>query len=152
MKKNIARLLMLLFFFAVYAPALAVEVAPHISDREIVEKLSRLEEGQKSTDKRFDAIDKRIDDLRIEMNTRFEELRADMNARFNLLTWLIGLFISISIVIMGFMFQLQRQMAQRITELEKVWKAHGQALETQKDEINFLKGLIEKLLPPKGVL
>ncbi len=52
-----------------------VEVAPRITDREIVERLTRLEEGQKSLEKRIDALEislnKRIDDLRSEMNSRF---------------------------------------------------------------------------------
>ncbi|MFQ5647421.1 MAG: hypothetical protein ACE5GM_10860 [bacterium] len=66
----------------------AVDIAPRISDREIVEKLARLEEGQKS-------------------------LRSEMNKR-------------------------QAQMET--------------SLETQKDEIAWLKEMITKLLPPKGVL
>ena len=47
--------------------AAAVEKAPRITDREIVERLTRLEEGQK-------ALNKRFDDLRAEMNERFNTL------------------------------------------------------------------------------
>jgi len=47
--------------------ALAIERAPTISDREIIEKLARIEEGQKAIlremDKRFESIDKRFDQL-----------------------------------------------------------------------------------------
>jgi DNA-binding GntR family transcriptional regulator len=114
--------------------AVAVEAAPHITDREIIERLTRLEEGQKN-------LEKRIDDLRLEMNNRF----SDMNSRFDTLQWMLGLFISIALVLFGFMFRMQWQMQKRQAHMET-------ALETQKDELAFLKGLIHKLLPPKGVL
>ena len=113
---------------------LAVERAPRISDREIVERLTRLEEGQKH-------IDKRIDDLRSEMNSRFQAI----DKRFDIIQWMLGLFITIALVILGFVLRMQWQMQRRQTRMET-------SLETYKDELAFLKGLIEKLLPPKGVL
>ena len=132
--------------------AAAVEKAPRITDREIVEKLTRLEEGQKALNKRFDDVNKRfddvnrrIDDLRAEMNGRIDDLRAEMNGRFNTLQWMFGFFITISLVILGFVLRMQWQMQRRQTRLEATLSAH-------KDELVFLKNLIEKLLPPKGVL
>jgi len=113
---------------------IAVERAPRISDREIVERLARLEEGQKNLEKCFD-------DLRSEMNSRFEAV----DKRFDTLQWMLGLFITIALVIMGFVLRMQWQMHRRQTRVETI-------LETHKDEIAFLKGLIEKLLPPKAVL
>ena len=83
---------------------------------------------------RFAIVDKRIDDLRSEMNGRFDTLQ-----------WTLGLFITIALVILGFVLRLQWQMARRQTQMET-------ALETQKDELAFFKGLIEKLLPPRGTL
>jgi hypothetical protein len=53
--------------------AAAVEKAPRITDREIVERLTRLEEGQKALNKRFDDVNRRIDDLRAEMNGRIND-------------------------------------------------------------------------------
>ena len=117
---------------------LAVEIAPRISDREIVERLTKLEEGQKH-------INKRIDDLRSEMNNRFNDLRSEMNSRFNSLQWMLGLFITIALVILGFVLRMQWQMQRKQTRMDT-------SLETYKDELAFIKGLIEKLLPPKGVL
>ena len=114
--------------------AAAVEKAPRITDREIVERLTRLEEGQKALNKRFDDVNRRIDDL-----------RAEMNGRFNTLQWMFGFFITISLVILGFVLRMQWQMQRRQTRLEATLSAH-------KDELVFLKNLIEKLLPPKGVL
>ena len=138
-------LLSILFLFLAFSDIFAVDVAPRISDREIVERLARLEEGQKT-------LNKRIDDLRSEMNDRFaivdkriDDLRSEMNGRFDTLQWTLGLFITIALVILGFVLRLQWQMARRQTQMET-------ALETQKDELAFFKGLIEKLLPPRGTL
>lgn len=117
---------------------IAVEEATRISDREIIERLTRLEEGQKRLERRIDSLDKGL-------NNRIDDLRSEMNSRFNTLQWMFGLFITISLVMLGFMLRMQWQMHRRQTRMETT-------LETHKDELAFLKGLIEKLLPPKDVL
>jgi len=123
----------------------AVETAPRISDREIVERLARLEDGQRNLDRRIDNLDKglnkRIDDLRSEMNRRFEAV----DKRFDTLQWMLGLFITLALLILGFGLRMQWQMQRRQTRIET-------SLEAYKDELAFIKGLIDKLLPPKGVL
>ncbi len=180
-KYLVSALTLSLLIFLCATVGLAIEVAPRISDREIVEKLSRLEEGQKklesrlddlrsetnsrfeSVDKRFDAMDKRLDELRSEMSSRFEsmdkrfddlrsginsrfsDLRSEMNSRFDLLTWIFGLFITISLVILGFVIRMQWQMQKRQTQADTT-------LQIQGDEVRFLKDMIMKLFPPKGVL
>ena len=145
MKKRIIIIPFLLTVLMIPSFLLAVERAPRISDREIVEKLTRLEEGQKhlrsEMNNRFDGVNKRFDDLRSEMNSRFQAI----DKRFDILQWMLGLFIAIALVILGFVLRMQWQMQRRQTRMET-------SLETYKDELTFLKGLIEKLLPPKGVL
>jgi len=123
-----------------FSPSLliAVERAPRISDKEIVERLTRLEEGQNNLERRIDSLDKGL-------NKRIDDLRSEMNSRFNTLQWMLGLFITIALVILGFVLRMQWQMHRRQTRMETI-------LETHKDELSFLKGLIEKLLPPKDVL
>lgn len=116
----------------------AVEKAPRISDREIVERLARLEEGQKNLEKRIDALEKSL-------NNRIDDLRSEMNSRFDTMQWMFGLFITIALVIIGFVLMMQWQMHRRQTKMEAV-------LEIQKDELAFIKELVEKLLPPKSVL
>jgi len=117
---------------------IAVEQAPRISDREIVERLTRLEEGQKSLERRIDSLDKGL-------NNRIDDLRSEMNSRFDTLEWMFGLFITITLIILGFVLRMQWQMQRRQTRMETI-------LETHKDDLTFLKGLIEKLLPPEAVL
>ncbi len=157
-------------FFILQRSIFAVETAPHVSDREIVEGLTeirgdikrldagigslrsevkgdikRLEDGQKS-------LDKRIDDLRSEikgdikaLDKRMDDLRSEMNSRFDSLHWTLGIFITIALVILGFVLRMQWQMHQRQTRMETV-------LETQRDELSFIRKIIEKFLPPRGVL
>ncbi len=109
------------------SPVHAVEVAPRISDREIIESLAELKAGQ-------NALQQQINDL-----------KESTNKRFDILQWMFGIFITISLVILGFVLRMQWQMHGRQTQMETT-------LETQKDELTFLKTLIEKLLPPRGVL
>lgn len=153
--------------------AAEVEVAPRITDREIIERLTQLEYGQKnlekqleglrsemntrfeSVDTKFDAVDKRFDavDKRFEsVDKRFDDLRSEMNAkfasvdkRFDILQWMFGLFITISIVILGFVLRMLWLMQKKQTIMEST-------LEKQKEELAFIRTLIEKLFPPKGVL
>ena len=141
MKKRIIIIPVLIIVLMIPSLLLAVETAPRISDREIVERLTRLEEGQKHIDKRFDGVNRRIDDLRSEMNSRFQAV----DKRFDILQWMLGLFITIALVILGFVLRMQWQMQRRQTSMET-------SLQTYKDELAFLKGLIEKLLPPKSAL
>ena len=132
-------------FVILQRPAIAVEVAPRISDREIVEGLTeirgdikRLEDGQKKLGEDMKAGEWRL-------NTRIDDLRSEMNSRFDSLHWTLGIFITIALVILGFVLRMQWQMHQRQSRIETV-------LETQRDELSFIKKLIEKLLPPRGVL
>ncbi|OGW01646.1 MAG: hypothetical protein A2889_04730 [Nitrospinae bacterium RIFCSPLOWO2_01_FULL_39_10] len=141
----------------------AVEVAPRISDREIIESLAELKAGQKALQQRFDDVNKRIDDLKESTHQQINDLKEsthqqindlkesnntrfdDMNRRFDILQWMLGLFITAALVILGFVLRMQWQMHKKQTQIET-------SLETQKDELTFLKTLIEKLLPPRGVL
>ena len=141
--KEMGRVVLSFLFFVILvwnsgALASKIKVAPRISDKEIVERLTRLEEGQK-------ALNKRIDILEENMNKRIDDLREEMNARFGYIQWMLGIFISIALIILGFILRMLWQMQKRQTSLEASLKA-------QRDEIAFLRNLIEKLLPPKGVL
>ncbi|MBM4066527.1 MAG: hypothetical protein FJ266_12960 [Planctomycetes bacterium] len=111
--KKILIISLFLAFFIIQNAAIAIEATPHISDREIVERLTRLEEGQKKLEEDLKAIDKgihkRIDDLRSEVNGRFEEV----NHHFGILQWMFGLFVTIAIVILGFVLRMQWQMHRR---------------------------------------
>jgi hypothetical protein len=124
--------------------AWAVEKAPRITDREIVERLTiddlRAEMNGRFSDLRAE-MNGKFNDLRSGMNSRFES----MNARFDTLQWMLGLFIAIALIILGFVLRMQWQMNRRQTSMEATLSAH-------KEELAFLRELFEKLFPPKGVL
>ncbi|MBE7547501.1 MAG: DUF1640 domain-containing protein [Planctomycetia bacterium] len=105
----------------------------------------RIDDLDSNLNKRIDALDsklnKRIDDLRTDINSRFEEV----GNRFDTLQWTLGLFITIALVIFGFVLRMQWQMHRRQTQMETI-------LETQREELSFIKKLIEKFQPPRGVL
>jgi len=146
-----------------YSIAFAVDVAPRISDKEIIESLAELKAGQlalqqqledikESTNNRFDDVDNRFDDMNNRFddltrstNNRFDDLTASTNDRFDTLQWMLGLFITVALSMLGVMGRILWSQQQQITEIKS-------SLETYNDELAFLKILVEKLLPPKGVL
>ncbi|MBT5291375.1 MAG: hypothetical protein HN848_04155 [Thiotrichales bacterium] len=78
----------------------AVEVAPRITDREIIETLAEIKGEFKVIDQRFDAVDKRFDsvDKRFDaIDQRFASLESTMLTLFSaiiiLITGLIGFII-----------------------------------------------------------
>ncbi len=140
-------------------PARAAEVAPRISDREIIERLTRVEEGLKAlrqemqarfeaVDRRFEAVDKRFDDLQRGIDARFAAVDKrfdDLNKRIDMVMWMQGVFVTAAMVILGFVVRMQWQMSRRQARMEATLEAHTA-------EIGFLRDLIEKLFPPRGAL
>ncbi len=175
MKRLINIIFTLIFLFLLGSPASSVEVAPRISDREIIEQLSTLKEGQEALRNEIkmglrtlrnemkvgqeslrnemkvgqESLRNEMkvgqESLRNEMKMGQEALRNEMNARFESLTLMLQLFVGIAAIILGFVLRMQWQMNRRQAHMET-------SLETQKDEMAFIKGLVEKLLPPRGVL
>jgi hypothetical protein len=146
----------ILLFFSIallsYSPAFAVEVAPRISDKEIIAGLSDIRGDIKRLEGRQDTLRADMNGLRAELKAEMNGLRAEMNARFDAvdkrfddLHWMFRIFITIALVMLGFVLRLQWQMHEKQAQMET-------SLETHKDEISFLKSLIEKLLPSRGVL
>jgi DNA repair exonuclease SbcCD ATPase subunit len=63
----------LLAFCLFPSQALPVETAPRITDREIVEKLTRLEEGQKALGQRIDDTNRRLEEGLKALNQRIDD-------------------------------------------------------------------------------
>ncbi len=60
----------------------AIEVAPRISDREIVESLAELKSGQEHLNQRFEQVDQRFEAMEKTIDARFEAMDRNINARF----------------------------------------------------------------------
>ncbi|MFQ5901707.1 MAG: hypothetical protein ACE5IH_09160 [Thermodesulfobacteriota bacterium] len=107
--------------FFISSLSFAIETAPRITDREIVERLTKIEEGQKALlreiDRRFEAVDRRFEavDKRFEtMEAQGKQLREDMNAQFNRIdsqfNRLAAIFTALVVAVIGFAIWDRRTM------------------------------------------
>jgi predicted PurR-regulated permease PerM len=108
------------------APSLgqAIEAAPPISDRELIERLARLEEGQKALQQGQDALRADMQQLRQEMLGQIQQLRTDINAQFSWMTQLIlgqlGAFAAIVLFTIGFALWDRKTMTRPLENRLKV--------------------------------
>ena len=162
MKKSFIILFFIVPIFSC-STAFAMETAPRISDREIIEGLSTI---RGDINELRTSIRGEINELRASLRGEISELRTEIKRlddgqkalekrfgeRFDVLQWMLGLFITVAISLMGIMGRILWTQQKRLTQIETT-------LEAQKEEISFIKALIEKLqslieklLPPRGVL
>jgi hypothetical protein len=142
----------LLLTFA--SPAvMAVDVAPRISDREIIEVLTELKAGQKALeakmDQHFEAVNQRFEavDQRFEaVDRRFESMEAGFNQRFNFLENLLMVVIAGIFGLIGYIVW-DRKTALRPVE-ERLLKLENELhrdLEIQHEEGSRLTRLVKVL-------
>ena len=143
--KKLFSILITIFILFQQNLAFGVEDVPRITDREIVEGLTGIRGDIKSLEGGLNKIEEDMKVLDKSLNKRIDDLRSEVNSRFNTIQWMLGLFITIALIILGFVLRMQWQMQRRQTQMETI-------LEVQKSELTFIKGLIEKLLPHKGSL
>ena len=106
--------IILLLFFS--SSVFAVEQAERISDREIIERLTRLEENQKAIlqriedlekrfEARFESIDKRFEDI----NRRFEDIGRQLDR-------MAAIFTALVIAVIGFAYWDRRTIIRKAKE------------------------------------
>jgi hypothetical protein len=125
MKRGIALIILTLNVLIWCNSLLGAESPAHNKDlatKEDIRMLMKLLEETK------DSLSKRIDDT----NRRIDDLRSTM-------LWLFGTFISIALLLFGFIIRTLWVLGNRSKGIER-------AYETQRDEIDFLKALVEKLI------
>ncbi|NDY73804.1 hypothetical protein DO021_11580 [Desulfobacter hydrogenophilus] len=120
----------------------AVETAPRISDREIVESLTELKQGQKNLnqriddliynmDKRFEAMDKRFDSI----DKRFETVDKRFEAMHNMILTLFCSVMALVIALMGYMVwdrkTAQQPLRSKMLKLEENYHEVNTLLEIQ---------------------
>jgi hypothetical protein len=132
MKRGIALIILTLNVLIWCNSLLGAESPAHNKDlatKEDIRMLMKLlEETKDSLNKRIDDTNRRIDDT----NRRIDDLRSTM-------LWLFGTFISIALLLFGFIIRTLWVLSNRSKGIER-------AYETQRDEIDFLKALVEKLI------
>ncbi|MFH1288973.1 MAG: hypothetical protein ABII25_09820 [bacterium] len=105
----------------------AVEKAERISDREIIESLATLKEGQKAMNQRFDdmgnSINQRFGDMGNSINQRFDDVGKRFDQMFTFLWILSGIFTAITVTTISFAIWDRRSMFKpvevKIKELEE---------------------------------
>jgi len=112
---------MMLLSLVMTLTASAVDVAPRISDREIIESLAEIKGEQKTLraemnglraemNARFDAQQKEINGLRSEMNNRFDDMQKQMDRTTLIMVTLFAAQISLMGVLIGFVVWDRRTM------------------------------------------
>ncbi len=139
--KSIAMALMLILIASSICSG--VEPAPRITDREIVERLTKLEEGQKAIlremDNRFESIDNRFESI----DKRFDQL-------INVLIAIISAFAGIVTVTIGFAIWDRRTMIRPFETKVRSMERHleevaGRAKSFDEDKVNRILGAMKKL-------
>ena len=133
--------------------AFAIKVAPRITDREIVEKLTRLEAGQAALNQRIDDVNRRIDDLdkkfsqRIDdVNRRIDDLTNTVNNLFVLTITLSGIMATLIAGLFGYIIWDRRTMMKPIQEkVEQLEKDFNRELDLHNDHGSLPARLIKAL-------
>ena len=135
----------------------AIKVAPRITDREIVEKLTRLEAGQAALNQRISDINnqlnQRIDDLdkklnqRIDdVNRRIDDLTNTVNNLFVLTITLSGIMATMIAGLFGYIIWDRRTMMKPIQEkVEQLEKDFNRELDLHHDHGSLPVRLIKAL-------
>jgi len=116
MKKAIFCLALFLMVTFFEGAVFAVEQAERISDREIIERLTRLEENQKAIlqriedlekrfEARFESVDKRFEDI----NRRFEDIGRQLDR-------MAAIFTALVIAVIGFAYWDRRTIIRKAKE------------------------------------
>jgi hypothetical protein len=170
--KRIFPALLLISLWASPCPGFAQQQEAPISNREIVERLTRLEEGQKALAQRLEdmntnlnkrledvntSLTRRLEDVNTSLNKRIDDLRMEMNQRLNdimtLLQIIISTLVALVLAIAGAGFVIWRKiLAVDATVQTKI--GLDQAVREQvlhlEQEIGFVKGKLKELSETVG--
>ena len=119
MKKTIVPIALFLLLIGLSSYSFAAEGGLALSNKEIIEKLSRLEEGQKGLNKRIDDQGKRIDDLRSELKGDIADLRSELKGDIADLRSLVYLVLAGIIALIGFVIWDRRTALSPVTRKTK---------------------------------
>ena len=136
----------LLVLTVLAGPAWAVEAAPALTDREIVERLTRLEEGMQGVRDAIQHLRTDLQHLREDMNRQNQHLRGDMDKQFaqqfRLTLALLGAFTALVAAIIGFALWDRRTMIRpferAVNNLTEELTTNRQRLEALLDALRTL--------------
>jgi len=128
---------MIVAFLALPGKGRAVEVAPRITDREIIESLAAIRGDIKRLDQRFDAVDQRFEAMETQINQRFEGINQQISELKSFMLWGFGILFAGMFSLVGFVLWDRRTalapavskysaLEEREERLEKVLKEMAQ--------------------------
>ncbi len=127
-------------------PAWAVEAAPALTDREIVERLTRLEEGLQGVRDAIRQLRADIQHLREDMNRQNQHLREDMDKQFarqfRLTLVVLGAFTALVAATIGFALWDRRTM---IRPFERTVRSLEEDLSTNRQRVEALLAALRSL-------
>ena len=127
-------------------PAWAVEAAPALTDREIVERLTRLEEGLQGVRDALRQLRADIQHLREDMNRQNQHLREDMDKQFarqfRLTLVVLGAFTALVAATIGFALWDRRAM---IRPFERTIRSLEEDLSTNRQRVEALLAALRSL-------
>lgn len=153
-------ILLILLIGVLPVSSLAVETAPRISDREIIERLTKVEAGQTRLEEAIRANAKAINQLREDVSTQINQLREDMNAQFSridaqfdrlhqLILAVLGAFVALVAMTIGFALWDRRTMTRpfesKVREMEEDISRDRQRLHTLLEALRALGQKDEKV-------
>ena len=130
--------------------AFAIETAPRISDREIIEGLAELKAGQLILQQRINSLEQqlnsRINGLEQQLNSKINGLEQQFNERinglqqrFDTLERMFERFISITLALLGVALSLFGVIGKILWNQQKRMLVIETSLGTQRDALAFLK-------------
>ncbi len=134
-----------LFFCYTASFAFALEVAPRITDREIIESLAKLQQGQQNTDKRFDDVNRRFDDV----NKRFDDVNKRLDTSHQTMLALFGALITLIVALFAYIAWDRRTLVKPLQEkfllLEQYQLREAQNLQENSSRLQNLLDALRKL-------
>ena len=141
------------------AGASAVDVAPRISDREVIESLASIRGDIKRLDQRFEAIDQRFEaiDQRFEaIDRRFEAMERQIDRRFDelrgFMLWGFGVTFAGMFSLMGFVLWDRRTVLAPVVAQYRSLEEREERLERALKEIARRDPNAEEALRHAGLL
>ncbi len=138
------------------SPALAIEPSPGLTDREIIERLTRLEEGQNSLREgqnslraEFHQLRKDIDARFVSIDARFASIDAQFDRIANLMIGILMAFVAMVTTTIGFAIWDRRTMVRpfetKVKTMEEELSQNRQKLHTLLDALRTLSQSDEKV-------
>ncbi len=124
----------------------AVERAPKISDKEIIESLATLKEGQRALNQRIDQLEKSVNQRFDDVNQRIDDVNQDIDGLQNIILVLFSAIITLIIALFGYIIWDRRTALRPLQDrIERIEQEIYRDLELQNEDGSRLTRLVKAL-------